>query len=294
MNESETNVTNQTEKSFSYMAWHEHLKKAITSSWKIFFIFSLICFGVIWGLIEAANFFLPNMGLSNIFILYIGLFLSFIISFLRCIYSYYNIEFSFLKEESKRTHEIVRNKKQFWEYDLAYELLIHRISKIDQQLEDIANNRIHINIIKTLNHDRYMQWISTRPSNLLGMIKSASQLLILDLPNAIHNNNADEALYVQNLIRITNLVRDLYVHAYNFEIEGREIKIPEEFELLHEIQLGWITVIRKGFNQMLTLLQSVAKRSKNNLNPIEGTIVFGELPRIQEFYNEMDRLQSII
>lgn len=72
-----------------------------------------------------------------------------------------------LENEPATIHVIARSKKHFWEYALAYELIRRRIEKTDQDLEDIINNRVHMKVKRSMDVENYIQWIQTRPDNLL-------------------------------------------------------------------------------------------------------------------------------
>lgn len=121
----------------------------------------------------------------------------------------------------------------------------------------------------------------------------SKQLLIFDLVHAIHVGDEKEVDF-SKLIRVVDLIKDLYRNAYEFEVDGREIKIPDGFELVHEIQFEWIAVIRDGFYQMQNILKSVATREKDDFAPVEATITFEEPPRIDEFCEELDRLSLLV
>lgn len=277
----------------TYMPWYEHMGDFSISQWKSILIYWSVFFGAFWGLIEALSFFYPKLDLSNIYILSIGLGISFLGAVFRCLHSYRNIVPDGLEFESTKVHKIAFSKKHYWEYALVYDLLESRIRRIDQNLEDVICNRIHIKITKTMEVGQYINWLQTRPQNLLRIVAVAKQLLIIDLMKAIHADESNEVDF-HNLIRVVDLIRELYQNVYDFEVEGREIKIPDGFEVIHEIQTGWVSVVRDGVYQMLDVLKSVAIREKGDFSPLDITIVLKELPRIDEFSEELDKLGHII
>lgn len=67
--------------------------------------------------------------------------------------------------------------------------------------------------------------------------------------------------------------------------------IPEEFNLIHEIQSQWVHVVRDGFHQMLNFLQTVAIRAPNDFSPVNYVIVFSAPPRLEEFTAELTRIE---
>jgi hypothetical protein len=287
--EEEHNVRNEGSRTLTYMYWHNHIKDFLLSQWKFFPIYCVGLFGIFWGLIEAANFFYPKFNLSNICVLFAGLIVAFVASLIRCIYIYLNSVPNGLANESSKIHKIAFSKKPYWEYAIAYELVKSRIHDIDQKLDDVISNRVHIKVTRTMYVEQYADWLQTRPENLLRIVDVSKQLLIFDLIEAIHANKENEVDY-RNLIRVVELIKDAYKSAYEFEVEGREIKFPEGLGVVHEIQAGWASVIRDGFYQMLEILQSVATRRKGDFSPLDKTIVFEEPPRIDEFCEELDRI----
>lgn len=290
MEDEEHNVRNEGSRSLTYMPWHEHIKDFFLSQWKLFPIYWVGLFGIFWGLIEALSFFYPKLNLSNIFVLSVGLLAGFVVSLIRCIHIYRNSVPDGLENESSKVHKIAFSKKHYWEYALAYELLKSRVLDIDQKLDDVISNRVHINVTRTMSAEQYSDWLQTRPENLLRIVDVSKQLLIFDLIEAVHADEENEVDY-RNLIRVVELIRNAYKSAYEFEIEGREIKIPEGLDVVHEIQAGWASVIRDGFHQMLEVLQSVATRRKGDFSPLDETIVFEKPPRIDEFCEELDRVR---
>ncbi|MDF3195579.1 hypothetical protein [Pseudomonas sp. 1928-m] len=289
----EYNVKNEGSRNLTYMPWHEHAKEFLLSQWKLFFIFWVGIFGIFWGLIEAFSFFISDLSLSNIAVLSTGLIIGLTASLIHCTNMYIDSPPKGLENEPLKIQKIAFSKKQYWEYALAYELIKSRIHEIDQELEDVIKNRVHIKIKRVMSTEQYSEWLQTRPENLLRIVAVAKQLLIFDLIEAIHANESNEVDY-HNLIRTIELIKDAYKSAYEFEVEGREIKIPEELEAVHEIQAGWASVVRDGFHQMLEILQSVATRKKGDFSPLDKTIVFKEPPRIDEFCEELEKITASI
>jgi len=289
MEDEEHNVRNEGSRSFTYMPWHEHVKDFFLSQWKLFPIYWVGLFGIFWGLIEASSFFNPKFNLSKMYVLSTGLLVSFIASLIRCIQTYRNTVPGELANEPSKIQKIAFSKKHYWEYALAYELVKSRIHEIDLKLDDVISNRVHIKVTRTMCVEQYSDWLQTRPENLLRIVDVSKQLLIFDLIEAIHADDENEVDY-RNLIRVVELIKDAYKSVYEFEVEGREIKIPEGLGVVHEIQAGWASVIRDGFHQMLDILHSVANRKKGDFSPLDKTIVFEKPPRIDEFCNELDKI----
>jgi len=288
----EDSVTNKGSLNLTYMPWYEHVQAAVTSHLKTFVLYSLGGFGILWGLVEAGNFFYPNAIINNSFIFYCLIIVSFVVALTRCIHDYSNTIHIGLENESKNIQKIALKKNHYWEYALVFELLKQRIEKIDKDLDDVINNRVYIKIIKSLDVESYIKWLDTRPANLLGMVESAKQLLIFDLVNVMQSKDEDNNDF-SSLIKIVNHIGDLYRSAFDYEVEGKEIRVPEHFEIVHEIQSEWVSVLRDSFKQFLDIYQTISVRRKGNYDPIKAEITFEEPPRISEFDFELDRLEKI-
>lgn len=283
-------VENKASMTLTYMPLHEHVRDFFLSQWVSILIHFLGFLSAYCALIEAFDFFYPKQNLSNSYTFTIGLGVASFGAIIKCIHIYRNTAPNDLMHESTKIKKIAFSKKPYWEYAIAYELIKSRIQNIDRKLEDLISSRVHIKIQKIMTRSQYIEWLQLRPSNLTGIIHVAKQLLIFDLIDAIHADESKEVDY-KNLIRIVDLIKNLYESAYNFEVEGREIQIPDGFEVIHEIQADWIMVVREGFHQMLDILQTVAARKKGDFSPLSETIVFRALPRLDDFCNEIKRIE---
>lgn len=291
MVDEEHDVINKGSRNLTYMPLHTHIEDFVMLQWKRLCIFWIGLFGIFWGVIEALSFFRPSLNLNSIYVLLAGLLIGFVASLIRCIHLYRNSVPKGLENELSKIHKIAFSQKVYWEYALAYELLRSRIYVIDQNLNDVISNRVHIKVTRTMNVEQYVGWLQMRPENLIRLVDVTKQLLIFDLIEALHADDKNE-VYYSHLIRIVELTKDAYKSAYEFEVEGREIKIPKGFEVVHEIQAGWAYVIRDGFHKMLEVLQSVATRDKSDFSPLNKTIFFEEPPRIDEFCEELDKINN--
>ena len=83
----------------------------------------------------------------------------------------------------------------------------NRIKEVDQHLDDIVNNRVYVKVTKSMDAYSYIQWIQTRPANLLRIVGTAKQLLIFDLVNAIYQKDGKE-IDCRKLIKVADLIRD--------------------------------------------------------------------------------------
>lgn len=283
--------TNASTKTLTYMPWYEHLRDFVTSQWKMCSLYFIATLGVFWGIVEVISFFYPNAELGNVYVLSAILIGCLFSALIRSLHIYKNYIPVGLEYEGEKARKIAFSKKPFWEYALGYEIISNRINDIDRNLDDVLNNRVHVKVVRVLGELEYIDWIRTRPENLLRLVEVTKQLLLFDLIDAIHADENNDVDY-QNLVRVADLIKNAYRSAYEYEIEGREIKFPSTFNLVHEIQSGWASVIRDGYRQMLNILSSVAMRKKGDLSPLEQVITFEQAPRIDEFNEELEKISK--
>jgi hypothetical protein len=217
--------------------------------------------------------------------------ISLILGVAKSITAYLNGNPQGLEEDSKVTHRVVILKKPFWEYKLASLLLHDRLNKIDARLEGLLSGKASVQITKSLSLEEYISWLKLRPTNLLNMVTVAKNLLIFELSSSIGGEKTG-SLEIRGLVKLSDQIKNLYEAAYLFEIEGKQIDIPEGFNVIHEIQSAWVVVIRDGINQMFEVLDQISKRTAKDVHPINANIVFEEPPRIKEFEEELERLSD--
>lgn len=293
MTSEEDIVKNHISCNLTYMTWRDHLGEFVKGYWVKFFFYLFAGLGFLWGIVEAASFFYPNLNLKSLYIVLPALGVCIFGALCRCIIDYRNIIPQGLEDESLAVHNIYRSRKPFWEYALAYELLKDRVEEIDQELDDVVNNRVHVKVTQIMDAQEYIQWINKRQENLLRIVESAKQLLIFDLATSLQSNDGEHLDFVK-LVKVVDLIKALYRTSYDFHVESLSIKFPDIFALLHEIQGEWILVVQDGIRQMLEILHSVATRKKDDFSPVEATITFQPPPRADEFCQELDRIADLL
>ncbi|KLN64849.1 hypothetical protein [Vibrio sp. VPAP30] len=292
MDSDEHNVECKSENTLTHLTWLEHVQRLIFQEWKQFVGYLFASIAGAFGVVELFKFFLPHLELNNIKILFILVAIGLVFSLLHCIHAYCTRVPSGLETESKEVHKIVRRKRLFWEYALFHQLLEDRITEIDRELTDILSNRVYVKFSQNLNDDEYMKWLQLRPKNMLKLVEVAKQLFIRELGPNLSSNEENELCYM-NIVQFADLVSGLYRDLYEYEVEGRQISAPDDFDLLHEIQSSWVVSIRDGFYQMMSITKGIATRKNRDLSPVEGTITLEEPPRIEEFNIELGRLKVL-
>ncbi|MDA0155548.1 MULTISPECIES: hypothetical protein [Vibrio] len=288
----EYNVESESENTLTYWTQLEHVKRLIQQQSKLFFANLTVSIAGVFGILEIAKFYSPKFALNDIRMLLALVGLGFVFSLYRCIKSYCHRIPIGLEKESKEVQRIVRQRKKYWEYALFHQIVKDHTSSIDQQLTDILSNRVHVKVSNNLDESEYIKWLQLRPQNMTKLVEVAKQLLIRELGQNLSSSEDDEDYYM-NIVRFSYLVSGFYRDLYDYEIESRKIAAPTDFKVLHEIQSGWVLSIRDGFHQMMEIVFSIVTRDDRDSSPVEGTIVFQEPPRIDEFDFELERLKLL-
>ena len=277
------------ERSPYHSAGYEHLKQGIAGHWKTFLFYGLASTGVLWGLRETANFFYPHLDLNNSWMLAPIVFVSVLVGLFRSIANYRKAVPLGMENETAKIQAIVRAKNGYWQYALAHALIEINIEKIDRDFEDPGNNKTPVKTLRSLNAIDYCQWIQTRPADMMAIVKTTIQLLFVDLLRML---NDDKELDVAKLLSVIDLIKELYIRTYSFEVEGRQVAVPARFQLVYEIQSKWSGDIRDRFHQILSILKSIAERPKGGFNPDEEVISFKGPSRMDEFHKELERIKT--
>jgi hypothetical protein len=276
-----------------YFNWHDHVRTILIEYYKTFFLYLIATFSVLWGLVEAANFFLKQLDFSNHLVLFVCIFISIVVGLTRIVHDYLVAVPDGLDKESAEIKNIARKQTVFWEYKLAYALLKSRIERLDQRMDDVLHNRIYVPLTRSMNDREYSKWLQTRPENTIRMVKTVNQLFIFDLVASL-NRDKSEKIDLKEVVRIVGLMADVYKEALDFQTASKEINVPEKFSRIHEIQSQWGSEIQKTFRQILGFLDSVADLKKSNdKSSLNISIVYEAPPNIEEFVRLMKKLSSL-
>lgn len=274
----------------SFMRFHDHILLCFQKHWLTFLLTFITVFGISWTVVESLSYLL-QLNLSSLYILIGCILISILIGVIKTASSYRNAIPGGLEKESKSIHNVVIGKKPFWEFKLASLLLHDRLDQIDKKLENLLSGKVHIKVEKSFSIEEYSNWLTLRPHNLLDIVAVAKKLLIFELSICIGGQKTGK-FEIQELINVVNQIRDLYEEAYEFEIESYKVNIPDEFKKIHEIQTGWVSVIRDSFRQMLNNIDIISNRSFKDKTPVNASIIFEEPPRYIEFEKELERLEN--
>ena len=271
-----------------YKSSWDHLAVLI-ARWRSFLLTMLAVLGSVWGIGQGIDFFL-NVPVKGWFFFLASLVIALLSAMVWTGYAYIHDFPSGLEAESSAAKRIAQLQRPGWEYQLTGQLLDDKLFSLDRELEDLIEGRVFVPIDKRLAADEYIDWVKTRPENVLRMIEVAQQLLVRDFPVSLASEKDQPADPVA-IVAVVDRIRDLYEESINFERVGRAIAPPPEMDYLHRLQFGWTNPVRQGVQQLFSLIDEVLNFKKQSLHEVDFTIDYGEPSNIDAFCEELDRLE---
>jgi len=128
----------------------------------------------------------------------------------------------------------------------------------------------------------------------LVLIKISKQLLVVELFDALNFTKSNEEQKFEQLNEVIELIVNFYNDLYKFEIEEKEVIIPEIATKLNSYQLSWVPMIRENINQMIRELENIENRKKEDNSPIKINLILESPKNIDEFIEELTRLYKYI
>lgn len=126
------------------------------------------------------------------------------------------------------------------------------------------------------------------------LIKISKQLLVVELFDALNFTKSNEEQKFEQLNEVIELIVNFYNDLYKFEIEEKEVIIPEIATKLNSYQLSWVPMIRENINQMIRELENIENRKKEDNSPIKINLILESPKNIDEFIEELTRLYKYI
>jgi len=245
-------------------------------------------FGVIMTALGAASYFL-DFSLSGWIAFATAVVLAVAVAFARSVHSYVNACPAGLEGESTTSRRIAQIQRPKWECRLARQLLEERLRQLDVELENLLHGRVFVPVERQLDPQDYVAWVRIRPGNALRLADVAKQLLVADFPASLAPTEKGPADPVR-IVKIADLIQGLYSDTVRFERAARTVEPPASLSLLHGFQMGWTDPIRGGVRQMFQFLDSVLAVDPKADQEIRFTITFEEPATIQQFNDELGRL----
>lgn len=285
-------TTSQTVTNISKTTWIEHSLLFMKLCWVSFLVTFFTILSSLWFFKEIYEYIFDKIPTNNIITAVSLILFSFSISFILSLLKYNNNIPQHFENESIKAQTIMRKKDILWQYSLAHELIESRISIIDKKLGDVKCNRIFVKTDRTMDIIEYSDWVQHRLTNILSLIEVTKQLLVVDVIDAISNVKEDGS-DIRDLIEKIDLVLNLYEDLYDYDIESRRLSVPDSCVHLHSLQLNWSDVIRDATHQFLSILSKISN-NKDDFSPVHAEIVFIEIPKLDEFIEELEHQSTLL
>jgi len=283
-------ASSETHMRFSYKSPFEHLACMLGQRKSLLALlgWAVAVFGVIMTALGAAAYFL-DASLSGWIPFATVVVLAVPVAFARSVHSYVNACPAGLEGESTASRRIAQIQRPKWEFRLARQLLEERLRQLDVELENLLHGRVFVPVERQLDAQDYIDWVQIRPGNAMRLAEVAKQLLVTDFPASLASTEMRPADPVR-IVEIAELIQGLYSDTVRFERGSRTVEPPASLKTLHGFQMGWTDPIRGGVRQMFQFLDTVLAVDPKTNQEISFTITFEEPATIQEFNDELDRL----
>lgn len=172
--------------------------------------------------------------------------------------------------ESNATRAIFRKGAYGWQFALAHQMLLERISTFDRTLGRVESGAEYIPP-KSLEPPEYLKWLKGRPEILLRLVRCVAIQCTSDLPHVLIKTKDECDLF--DLKDSISRLASLYNEAKDFELECRSVKPADKLSAIHEMVYGWSAPIRDGVRKFMSILSVIATIDPKEFNA--GTL---ELP----------------
>ncbi|WP_146453499.1 hypothetical protein [Rubripirellula tenax] len=274
---------------FSYKTYWDHIQGVFSEPNGIVG-FAFATFGSLWTVFEGyASTLSPS---PNRLIPYVAfLFVSVMAAVGWRVYHYLRECPEGLESLPANSYRIAHLQRSMWEFHFAKSLLAVLLGPIDREARDLADGKVFVPAESPQNFRAYHAWLSSRPTNLIEMVEVAKRLLVQDFPRAIQSTE-EKAADPKLILDVCVAIQRVYAEAVAFERASRSLLPPERCERLHELQQGWSEPVRDATHQLFEILQSICDVDPNADSQLSFTIEFGELPQVDDFCDELSRLES--
>lgn len=288
MNDDELTTTNATF-AFSYKTAWDHFVAILSGPVQIIAI-TAGCFGSIWTIYEAS---VSSLKLTpNRLIPYLSfLAISIAVSMAWRIYHYVNACPDGLQIVSNTGRRIAHLQRPLWEFRFAKSVLAQLLGPIDRECRDLLDGKVFVLAERPRDFRKYYSWLAGRPDNMLRMLEIAKQLMLIDFPKAL-TSTEDKTACPKKILDVSFAIQRVYQEAVNYERSSLAILPPEECERLHQLQVGWSQPIRDAILQLFDFLQQICDVDYRKDSHLKYTIDFGECQNVDEYCNELDRLET--
>lgn len=174
-----------------------------------------------------------------------------------------------LTAESKAAKRIYRGGRSGWQFALAREMLLRRLSRLNATLNRIESGSQFTRPVHMSGAD-YLAWLQRQPEILVRLVHAVAVQCTAECPRVIGmTNDEDDLPALKNAI---DQLAELYEEAAKFEIEVRGVVPPEELKRIHQMTFGWSSPIRNGMIRFLEVLESISRINVKRVNAGQDSI----------------------
>jgi hypothetical protein len=198
-----------------------------------------------------------------------------------------------LASESKAANDVYRRGKSGWQFALAREMLLQRLSELDRTQSRVESGSQFIRPVQ-MSGAGYLEWLQGRPELLIRLVRAIAVQCTAELPRVIGATQSEEDL--PPLKSAIQQLAVLYEETVKFELEVRGVVPPDDLRRIHQMTFGWSSPARKGMLKFLEVLEAISKLnvkqviSGNNSMPDFG-IEFLLPERLNEFIDALDTVE---
>lgn len=201
-----------------------------------------------------------------------------------------------LASESKAAKTVYRNGKFGWQFALAREMLLRRLSEFDRTLNRMDTGSQFIRPVHMSGAD-YLTWLQGRPEILVRLVHAVAVQCTAECPRVIGLTKDEDDLSA--LKSAIDQLAALYEETTRFELEVRGVVPPDELKEIHQMTFGWSSPVRRGMVRFVEVLEAISSLNvKRVLAGQDSMPDFGMefLPpeNLDEFIKELDSAQASV
>lgn len=239
---------------FSETVWYERLWRIVSYLPDQVPLFTAVTISF-WGVAEVlAEIDGETLSLRNLATPALGTALA--VAIYRAAQKYANYVPEALASECTAAKKVYRRGRSGWQFALAKEMLVDRITSFDRTLERIESGSQFISP-KHIPGPEYLEWLQRKPEILLRLIRATAIQCTSELPSVLATTKKDADL--SNLKNSVEQLAHLYEEATKFELEVRGVMPPEELEGIHQMTFGWSAPVRNGITNFVDVLDAISK-----------------------------------
>lgn len=192
------------------------------------------------------------------------------------------------EHESAAALQIAIDQPHYWEYLLTVELLRHKLSGTKRDLLDLERGLIFRPVKSIINKKECHVWILGKLDDLSALIELLSVATNEELPLAYGEpGKPGNAL---EILRATNKIAEGCNWLLDWEIDLRFTKLPDGFDFIKEIMLGWTKNPQSEMNRIPDEIARIFNEFPNPEGTVKINLVFQPPENLSDILPALERL----